>query len=263
MPNNSNMFDYYYQADMSQFEVPQFMFNFNMPQTLPFPNFNVPCVNNNIWSSYNNTNILTNNSTDYSNLFKSKINFKLSSEVENPFAKQKKENYYSFNNTANTNIKSINAQDVSRYGVTEKTLPNGTKVLACSWSKFDKCRPEWIEQAEYLLKSAKQHGFTILFSDATRTVEESNRARARKGSIVCRGGESPHNYGVAFDIVCYKDGKAVSVDSPEYKAFAQTAVQLSNNKIEWGGEWRKKGEKHHFNIRNWQYSYKKPNYLVG
>ncbi len=162
-----------------------------------------------------------------------------------------------------TNVNGIDPKDAREYGVTEKTMPNGTKVLACRWSKFDKCRPEWIEQQKYLLQAAKEHGFTLLYSDVTRTVAESNAGRAKKGSLVCRGGESPHNYGVAVDIVCYKNGKVVSVDSAEYKAFAQRAVELSNNRIEWGGEWRKKGERHHFNMRDWKGSYKRSEYLVG
>ncbi len=159
-------------------------------------------------------------------------------------------------------INDVSPADRKKYGVQETTLPDGTTVLACRWSKFDKCQPEWLEQQQPLLQAAAEQGMTLVYSDVTRTVAESNAGRAKKGSLVCKGGESPHNYGTAVDIVLYKDGKAVSVNSAEYKAFAKNAVALSDEKIEWGGEWRKQGERHHFNLRGWK-KYKSAEYLVG
>ncbi len=240
-------------APQPQMFMPQ-MPQMYIPQALPMPSvfsyaqpYRMPQVQTPLFNfqqpAYNNFNV-----------FNTTINKTVSPK------KEKTEAAY-FSNS--TNVKGIDPKDVQQYGVTEKTMPNGTKVLACRWSRFDKCRPEWIEQQQYLLQAAKEHGFTLLYSDVTRTVAESDAGRAKKGNLVCKGGESPHNYGVAVDIVCYKNGKAVSVESAEYKAFAQRAVQLSNNKIEWGGEWRKKGEKHHFNIRNWKNAYKRVEYLVG
>lgn len=113
-----------------------------------------------------------------------------------------------------------------------------------------------------MLQAAAEQGMTLLYSDVTRTVAASNKGRETKGSLVCEGGESPHNYGTAVDIVLYKDGKAVGVDSDEYEAFAKKAVALSDEKIEWGGEWTKQGERHHFNLRGWK-KYKSAEYLVG
>ena len=211
---------------------------YRMPQMQPLFNFQQP--------AYNNYNIF--------NTFNTIIN-----KTESP--RKNKTTAAYFANSSNSG--EIASNDMSKYGVSEKTMPNGTKVLACRWSKFDKCQPEWIEQQKYLLQAANEHGFTILYGDVTRTVAESNAGRAKKGSLVCKGGESPHNYGVAVDIVCYKNGKAVSVDSAEYASFARRAVELSGNKIEWGGEWRKKGERHHFNMRNWKNTYKRSEHLVG
>ena len=45
--------------------------------------------------------------------------------------------------------------------------------------------------------------------------------------------------------------------------YAQKAKQYSNGRIEWGGDWTKKGERHHFNVMGWQRTYKKPENLVG
>ena len=160
-------------------------------------------------------------------------------------------------------IRSIPASFISQNGVSERVLPDGTKVLACRWSKFDKCQKEWIELQKPMLNAAKDLGLTLVYSDVERTVAASNAGRANKGSIVCKGGQSPHNYGVAADIVLFKNGKAVGVDSDLQTAFANKAKEYSNNRIEWGGDWHKKGERHHFNIRNWESKYKNPSNLVG
>lgn len=160
-------------------------------------------------------------------------------------------------------ISQIPAADRKKWGVSEKTLPNGMKVLACSWSRFSKCQPEWIEQQECMQKAAQDLGITILYSDAERTVAESNAGRARKGSLVVAGGNSPHNYGVACDIVLYKDGKAVGVNSQLQTDFARLAQQYSGGKITWGGDWTKAGERHHFELAEWRENYKTKENLVG
>lgn len=160
-------------------------------------------------------------------------------------------------------LSSVPADFRAQYGVSEKTLPDGTKVLACSWSRFSKCQKEWLELQKPMLQAAKDLGLTLVYGDVERTVAESNAGRARKGALVCRGGQSPHNYGVAADIVLFKDGRAVDVNSNLQTQFAQKAQAYSNNRIEWGGNWSKKGERHHFEVRGWRQKYKNPGNLVG
>lgn len=150
-----------------------------------------------------------------------------------------------------------------RYGMKEKTLPNGLKANACGWSRFSKCQPEWLGLQKYMLQAAEELGLTLVYSDVERTVAESDAGRAKKGDIVCKGGDSPHNYGVAADIVLFKDGKAVSSASSLQEQFANEVRRLSGNRIEWGGEWTKKGERHHFELRDWESKYKSQQYLVG
>ncbi len=161
------------------------------------------------------------------------------------------------------NLSDVPESFKNQYGVSEKTLPDGTKVLACRWSRFNKCQQEWIELQQPMLKAAKNLGLTLVYSDVERTVAESNAGRAKKGALVCRGGESPHNYGVAADIVLFKNGQAVDVNSSLQTAFAQKVKENSNNRIEWGGDWSKQGERHHFNIRGWEQKYKNSSNLVG
>ena len=163
---------------------------------------------------------------------------------------------------SNNKASGVLSSDMKQYGVREMTLPDGSKVLGCRWTRFDKCQPEWLDKQKYLQQAAKELGLTLLYSDVERTVAESNAGRARKGALVCRGGESPHNYGTAADIVLYKDGKAVGVDSDLQTRFAQRVKELSGGTVTWGGDWKKKGERHHFELTNWR-RYKDQSHLVG
>lgn len=164
---------------------------------------------------------------------------------------------------SNNNPTGVLSSDKQKWGVTQQTLPDGTKILGCRWTKFSKSQPEWLGKQKYMQQAAKELGLTIVYSDMERTVAASNAGRAKKGSLVARGGQSPHNYGVAADIVLYKNGKAIGVDSALQTQFAQRVKELSGGTITWGGDWNKKGERHHFELTGWQQKYKSSRYLVG
>ena len=95
-----------------------------------------------------------------------------------------------------------------------------------------------------------------------RSVSASNASRAKKGSVVAKGGQSPHNYGVATDICLFKNGKLLSVNSSDFTQFAQLVKQKSNNRIAWGGDWKKKNEEHHFELYGWRSKYKTSENLI-
>ena len=232
---------------------------------------------NNIWSTFN-CNCFSNNNYNFSNLASNSVFYNLGFDsfwnnsinaggsgtgavkAEKPTAKISKTEKYEYVSPSNTNEYT---QYASENGIHETKMPDGSKVLACRWSKFEKCQPEWIELQQHMLKAAKDLGLTLVYSDVTRTVAASNAGRAKKGNLVLAGGESPHNYGVAADIVLVKDGKVVNPNSKIQTDFANKVREYSNNRIEWGGEWNKKGERHHFQIRNWKGKYKNSKYLVG
>jgi peptidoglycan hydrolase-like protein with peptidoglycan-binding domain len=48
------------------------------------------------------------------------------------------------------------------------------------------------------MQAASNHQF--IYTDCYRTLEQSDAARARKGSMVAKAGDSGHNWGVSFDI---------------------------------------------------------------
>jgi len=153
---------------------------------------------------------------------------------------------------AGTSINGISSIDVKQYNVSEVTLSNGMKIYKTGWARYDKCQKEFLDQFKYMDKAAKELGLTILRSDGERTKEESNISRAKKGSLVAQGGKSPHNYGCASDIVVYKNGKQVSVLSPEYREFVNRAIKYSNGALVCGLNWKKKGEQHHWELRDWE-----------
>lgn len=160
-------------------------------------------------------------------------------------------NQKTYNNTASAVNTSTWNNFVKTYGVTEKTI-NGSKVYACRWSSFSKSQSEWLGMQQYMLEAAEELGLTLVYSDMDRSVSASNAARKKKGNIVAEGGKSPHNYGTACDICLFKDGVAVSAKSALFRQFAELAKQKSGNRIAWGGDWRKKNEEHHFELRDWK-----------
>lgn len=150
---------------------------------------------------------------------------------------------------------------VKAYGVRETEI-DGHKVYACRWSDFSNSQPEWLDLQKYMIEAAEELGLTLVYSDMDRSVSASDAARRKKGDIVAPGGKSPHNYGTAVDICLFKDGIAVSAKSALFRQFAELAKAKSGNRIEWGGEWRKKDEEHHFELRDWEKYKNQENMIV-
>jgi peptidoglycan LD-endopeptidase CwlK len=100
-----------------------------------------------------------------------------------------------------------------------------------------------------LQKRAKAIGIDIVFTCTLRSVAEQNKLYAKgrtlPGKIVtnARGGESLHNYGVAFDICPVVNGKAIWNDVSLFKKLGKIGIDLG---LEWGGSWKKFIDKPHF-----------------
>ena len=154
----------------------------------------------------------------------------------------------------------ISQKDLDYYRVHEMTLPDGTPILVCGNTKFDNCQQEWLDQQKYFSRAAEELGITILYGDVTRTIASSDAGRARKGNIVAQGGRSPHNYGVAIDIVLYKDGH--SIGSSTQTEFAQLVQQYSDGQINWGGNWSA-SERHHYELSDWRSKYMRADCLTN
>ncbi len=165
-----------------------------------------------------------------------------------------------FDNTDNAKSTATWENFKKTYKVRTSTI-NGSKVYVCNWSSFSKSQPEWLGLQKHMIEAAEELGLTLVYSDMDRSVSASNAARKKKGNIVAAGGKSPHNYGTACDICLFKDGKQVSTKSAQFREFANLVKQKSNNQIAWGGDWNKKNEEHHFELRNWK-KYQKDEYKI-
>lgn len=111
--------------------------------------------------------------------------------------------------------------------------------------------PEVQPYARALVHKAAAAGITIKVVDGTRTYAEQDalyaQGRSTPGAIVtrARGGESNHNFGIAFDVGVFEGGRYLD-DSPKYKAVGTLGLELG---LEWGGNWKSIVDQPHFQLR--------------
>lgn len=114
---------------------------------------------------------------------------------------------------------------------------------------------------QYLTINTKlPKGVRLRFSHTLRTIAEQNelyaQGRTKKGSIVtnAKGGQSIHNYGLAFDIVILKDKdhngtfETASWDVDEH--FKAVANYFKSVGWQWGGDWKSFKDYPHFEWNN-------------
>lgn len=110
-------------------------------------------------------------------------------------------------------------------------------------------KPKVKNLALVLQKKAKEKGIDIIFTSTFRSIEEQNKLYARgrtvPGKIVtnARGGDSFHNYGVAFDICPVIAGKAIWNDLRIFNQIGKIGQEIG---LEWGGVWKGFVDRPHF-----------------
>jgi peptidoglycan LD-endopeptidase CwlK len=115
--------------------------------------------------------------------------------------------------------------------------------------KIDKLKPKVRDFAERLVGESRKVGIAIKITETLRTIAEQDRlyaqGRDKPGKIVtnCRGGESFHNYGVAFDFCPMKNGKADWNNLEQFEKVGRMGEALG---LEWGGSWKKFPDRPHF-----------------
>lgn len=96
-------------------------------------------------------------------------------------------------------------------------------------------------KAKAFLAAAKAEGIDVLITSTYRDNESQDelyaQGRTRPGKIVtnARGGQSFHNYRVAFDFVPVIGGKAVWNDLALFRRLGKIGKSLG---LEWGGDWK-------------------------
>lgn len=113
-----------------------------------------------------------------------------------------------------------------------------------------KLLPRIKRQMDAFLVVTKSLGFNLRVTSDYRSFEEQDelyaQGRTKPGNIVtnAKGGESLHNYGVAFDVVDRKKGYNLS--NGEWQLLAKIWVYLTDNKGVWGGSWINFKDRPHF-----------------
>lgn len=97
------------------------------------------------------------------------------------------------------------------------------------------------DKCAQFVKACAAKGIQVGITQGFRTIEYQNQlyaqGRTKPGRIVtnCKGGYSPHNYGLAFDFCIYENGK-IDWDSRNKKWGLAGAIGESLG-LEWGGRW--------------------------
>ncbi len=100
------------------------------------------------------------------------------------------------------------------------------------------------EMANRLLRELENRKENILLTSGTRTIAEQNalyeQGRTKPGKIVtnARGGESLHQYGVAFDYVPINSKGREDFD--DWQGFIRAGEIGKEMGLSWGGDWKPK-----------------------
>ena len=91
----------------------------------------------------------------------------------------------------------------------------------------------WLKQAVPLAQSA---GLEVKIICGTRSYAEQNRLFAKTPRVTrARGGQSMHNFGLAFDFGLFR-GRAYLEDSAQYVRLGRLCLQMPEET--WGGSWK-------------------------
>ena len=134
-----------------------------------------------------------------------------------------------------------------------------TEEIAVAFGKFDarseknigSLHPKAQQVARVFLKKVRDAGIDARIISGTRTYAEQDALYSQgrlgnPGSIVtnAEGGESNHNFGIAWDIGVFDDGAYLG-ESLLYDKAAE--VGLSTD-LEWGGNWKSFKDKPHYQL---------------
>lgn len=107
-------------------------------------------------------------------------------------------------------------------------------------AKLELLKPKVRELAERLINECKNLGYQSTITQTLRTIEEQDalyaQGRTKPGNIVtyAKGGESFHNFGVAFDFCPIVNGKLDWNNLELFKKIGSIGKSLG---LEWGGDW--------------------------
>lgn len=108
---------------------------------------------------------------------------------------------------------------------------------------------EWLKAAKVV---AHDEGYDVKIICGTRSYAEQDALYKRRPRVTrARGGQSWHNFGLAFDFGIFSlDGKEYVEESPLYAVLGKLARQVQN--AEWGGDWNDFKDEPHVQLRKYR-----------
>lgn len=100
-----------------------------------------------------------------------------------------------------------------------------------------------------LNRDAKRTGLSAQVIWGTRTYEEQNALYAKVPKVTnARGGFSNHNFGIAFDIGLFRDGRYIVHDAA-YLETGRVVKRAGVPGLGWGGDWKRFVDKPHYQLQ--------------
>lgn len=106
-------------------------------------------------------------------------------------------------------------------------------------------------EAREFMARALSHGVNVKIISGTRTYQEQNQLfrqgrYGNSGPVItrARGGQSNHNFGIAWDIGIFGEDGSYSTSQSDYDAVAEYAV----GSLVWGGSWRSFKDSPHYQL---------------
>jgi peptidoglycan LD-endopeptidase CwlK len=145
----------------------------------------------------------------------------------------------------------------SRTDAAENAFINKSQEIAAIYGTFHQrsernimtLHPQAQEAARQFLKRLQDGEINARIISGTRTYAEQDalyaQGRTRPGNIVtnAKGGQSNHNFGIAWDIGIFNSQGAYLPESPLYDQAAEIGLVEG---LEWGGNWQSFRDKPHY-----------------
>ena len=119
--------------------------------------------------------------------------------------------------------------------------------------KIEDLHPKVAEMCRAFIQKCDEAGIDILITSTYRDIESQNelyaQGRTKPGKIVtkAKGGQSFHNWRVAFDFVPLLNGKPAWNDTALFTRCGEIGESVG---LEWAGRWVKFRELAHFQYTN-------------
>lgn len=127
-----------------------------------------------------------------------------------------------------------------KYGTFDERSERNIATLV---PKAQEVARRWLKAATV---KASELGVEVRIIDGNRTYAEQNKLYAQRPKVTnAKGGQSWHNFGLAFDFGVFK-GTSYLGNSPHYKTLGALAKDIPNTT--WGGTWTKLVDEPHIQL---------------